>query len=166
MFKFKLQVLLDYRKSIEERLSLEFSDKLRQLEGEKDILKGLKRKRSALIDQLTRMQDDRMSVAEISLYYSSLNYIKNMQNSQEDAVGKMAKELEEKREELLDVVKKRKAIEILREKKLAEYRSDIMSKEGKELDEAGITAQVFKNRLKVKKQWTVNSEQWTVDSIF
>ena len=138
MFKFKLQTLLDYRKSIEERLSLEFSDKLRQLEGEKDVLKGLKRKRSVLIGQLTRMQDDRLSVAEISLYYSCLSYIKNMQNSQEDAVGKMERDMEKKREELLDVMKKRKAIEILKEKKLAEYRSDLMSSEGKELDEAGI----------------------------
>ncbi len=148
MFKFKLQALLDYRKSIEERLSLEFSDKLRQFEGEKDVLEGLKRKRSVLIDQLTRMQEDKLSVAEISLYYSCLSYTKNMQNSQEDAVGKMERDMEKKREELLDVMKKRKAIEILKEKKLAEYRSDIMSREGKELDEVGITAQVF--RLKAE----------------
>ena len=151
MFKFKLQALLDYRKSIEEKLFLEFSDKLRQLEGEKDVLKGLKKKRFGLIDQLTRMQDDRMSVAEISLYYSCLSYTKNMQIGQEDAVGKMAKELEEKREELLDVAKKRKAIEILKEKKLAAYRSDIMSREGKELDEVGITAQAFRLKAEGRK---------------
>ena len=149
MFKFKLQALLDYRKGIEERHLVEFSDKVRRLEAEKGILEELKRERLALIGQLVKMQERRLSATDISLYHSYIHYIKDTQATQEGVISEAANEVENKREELLDAVKKRKVIEILKQKKLAEYQADIINRERKELDEVGIFR--FIKRVKIEE---------------
>lgn len=147
MFKFKLQPLLDYRKSIEETALLEFADKMRRLENEKEILEGLKRERLALIGQLIKLPGRRLPAADISLYHSYISHIKDMQGSQKGVIGEAAREAEDKRTELLETVKKRKAIEILKQKKLEEYQADIINKERKELDEVGILRFVKRARI-------------------
>jgi len=53
----------------------------------------------------------------------------------EEVISGIARELEEKRLELVDAIKKRKILEIIREKRLKEYRMHIITKERKELDE-------------------------------
>jgi len=59
-------------------------------------------------------------------------------NRQEEVVCRVGEELEEKRAALVGAAGKRKILEIIKEKKLEEYKVSLNHREQKELDEAAI----------------------------
>lgn len=146
MFNFRLQTVLKYRKQLEERLMLEFADKKRNLNCEKETLKKLKRWRAGLISRLKKMGESKLSAADISIYLSYISYMKDEENHSEEIIRQIGKELEEKRIKLVNASRKRKILEIIKEKKLKEYRLSLTVKEQKELDEAGIFRTGFRDR--------------------
>lgn len=138
MFNFRLQKVLDYRKQLEEKRILEFADTKKRLDCEKETLKKLKRERADLISRLEKMGENKLSAADASIYLSYISHIKDEENDGEDIVCQIGKELKEKRAKLVDASKKKRILEILKEKKLKEYKVSLISREQKELDEAGI----------------------------
>ncbi|MBU8849543.1 MAG: flagellar export protein FliJ [Desulfobacterales bacterium] len=136
MFNFNLQPVLDYRKQLEEKLMLEFAEIKRLFNCEKETLKKLKKERAGLIFQLRKMGENRLSAADASNYLSYITRIKDDENHREKIICKIEKELKEKRSELVDASKKKRILEILKEKKLKEYRLSLISREQKELDES------------------------------
>ncbi|OPL16143.1 MAG: hypothetical protein AVO38_08710 [delta proteobacterium ML8_D] len=142
MFNFRLQSVLDYIKQLEDKVISEFSDIKRQFDYTKEILKKLKKEKSDLISRLSGMENIKCCTANVSAYFLYINYIKNKEKYHEEIISKITMKLEEKRSELLDVIKKRKVLELIREKKLEEYRINLISKERKELDELGTSGYV------------------------
>jgi len=138
MFDFRLQSVLNYKKQAEEKLMLEFADTKRRMDCEKETMKKLKIKRVDLTSSLQNMGERRMSAADVSNYLSYISYMRDEENSQEEIVCKVEKELEEKRIELVGASRKRKILEMIKEKKLKEYKQSLIVREQKELDEAGI----------------------------
>lgn len=138
MFKFRLQSVLDYRKQAEENLRYQFADVKRRLNYEREMLERFKIKRFDLIGRLKEMRKGKFHPVDISLYFSRIDHMKNQEGKQQETVFNINGELEEKRSDLTDAVKKRKMLEIIKEKKLQEYRMCMAGKERKELDELGI----------------------------
>ncbi len=138
MFDFRLQAVLNYRKQTEEKLMLEFADTKRRLSCGIEKLKKLRKEKTDLTFSLKKMGERRMSAADVSNYLFYINYIRDEENRQEEIVCKVEKELEEKRIELVGASRKRKILEIIKEKKLKEYRLSLITREQKQLDEAGI----------------------------
>jgi len=138
MFNFRLQPVLDYRKQLEEKRMLEFADTKRRIDYEKETLKKLRRERADLISRLGKMGESKLSAVDASIYLSYISRMKDEENHREDIICQIRKELKEKRAELVDASKKKKILEILKEKRLKEYRLSLISREQKELDEAGI----------------------------
>ena len=138
MFNFRLQPVLKYRKLIEEKMISEFADIKRLLDCEKETLKKLERGRMDLIFRLKKMGESRLRAGDVSVYLSYIKYIKDEENHREEIICKVEKELEDKRTELVGASRKRRILEIIREKKLKEYKLSLISREQKELDEAGI----------------------------
>ncbi|MBN2516032.1 MAG: flagellar export protein FliJ [Deltaproteobacteria bacterium] len=139
MFHFKLQPVLDYRKQIEEQLLSEFADAKRRLNYEKERLELLENKKKALIAQLESMSEGDITIADISLCRSYLERIRDDEKCQHEVVLKLDRELEDKRIKLLDAIKKRKILEVIKEKKTEEYRTNLILNERKELDEFGVS---------------------------
>ena len=139
MFRFQLEPLLNYRKMIEERITLEFSDRLRNLEEQKALLASLEGQEAELLAKFKDMQGGAFHAVDARLFASYFDHLKERRRAQQEAVSRAGEETEAKRNELSEAMKKRKAIEILKERKFAEYREDRMRKEFKELDELGIT---------------------------
>lgn len=137
MFNFRLQSVLDYRRQLEEKQMLEFADAKRLLNYEKEALKKLRRERADLISRLKRMGESNLSVADVSTYLSYISHMKDGENHREDIICKMGNEVEEKRIKLVDASKKKRILEVLKEKKLIECRLFLNSMEQKDLDEAG-----------------------------
>jgi len=135
MFNFRLQSVLNYRKRLAEDIAYKFADTRRRFDCEKEILKKSKKERLNLISRLSGMDGTKLCAADISAYFSYINYIKHKEIHHEEVISGIARELEEKRLELVDAIKKRKILEIIREKRLEEYRMHIITKERKELDE-------------------------------
>jgi flagellar FliJ protein len=139
MFHFKLQPVLDYRKQIEEKFLSEFSDANRRLNYEKERLELLENKKKDLITQLESMGEGDVTVADISLCRSYLERIRDEEDCQREVVLRLDGELEDKRIKLVDAIKKRKVLEIIKEKKTSEYKTNIFHNERKELDEFGVS---------------------------
>ena len=138
MFNFKLQTVLDYRKQLEEKQMLEFAVTEKRLNCEKETLRKLRRKKGDLISRLEKMGEGKLSAADASTYLSYISRIKDEENQREDVICQIGKELKEKRAELVDASKKKRILEILKEKSLKEYKVSWINRERKELDEAGI----------------------------
>lgn len=138
MFYFKLQTLLDYKKQLEKKQTLEFATIKRCLDHEKEALKKVKQARTDLTAKLEKMGKGALCTADISVYLSYIHHMKEREDRQKEVVGKIEKELEAQRRKLINASRKRKIIETVRDKKLEEYRLDLICREQKELDEAGV----------------------------
>lgn len=138
MFRFELQPVLDFRRSVEERMLTAFAEKTRQLEIEKEKLEGLRRKRSSLVHRFGLMQTRAMKADEVAALVSFLERLREEERGQEQRVRDAAAAAEERRKELLEAVKKRKALEVLKERQEEAYRQTLTRKERERLDEFGI----------------------------
>jgi flagellar FliJ protein len=138
MFKFEFQQVLDFRKSIEEKRLVEHSDQQKEVNKERLALAQLRKKKTELTAQFLRIQEQGMQATDAALYVSYIQHVNERERLQQDAVGKAEALLEEKKAALLEAVKKRKAMERLKEKRFAEHRSAAAAKERRNLDEFGI----------------------------
>jgi flagellar export protein FliJ len=138
MFTFGLQTVLDCRKTIEEKILVEFSEQKRRLEREKEALGKLGKERSLLIVQLKKKQETVLSAADIALYVSCIKKLQEEEEAQQALIREVTIGLEIKREELLEAVKKAKMMETLKSQQSQEYETGIMELERKASDEMAI----------------------------
>ena len=137
MFNFRLQPVLDYRKQVEETSLSELAGIKKRLDGEISLLKELQKKRQSLISRLKEIGKNKFHPEDVSVYLSYISHVKDQERYQEKVIAEVERELEAKRLELIEAMKQRKMLEIIREDRLKEYRSHINEKERKELDELG-----------------------------
>jgi flagellar protein FliJ len=138
MFVFSLQSVLDYRKNIEEKNLNVFSEKKRELEAEELKLQNLIEERLNLIGELRKMQNKPLHVDDISGRVSYIEQIKENEEKQNNVIALVKEQLEAKRIELLEAVKKRKVMERLKESHAEEYESSIRALEQKNSDEMAV----------------------------
>ena len=125
-FKFGLETLLKYRKSIEDQYRMELAS-LREkqlLEEEKMFdIRGTQR----------ILQSNLKDKNQASLPY--LEELSRQSIIQRKILNDLDQEITEKRDKLIDASKSRRIIEKLREKKFDEYKHDLNIKENKAIDE-------------------------------
>jgi len=138
MFIFRFQSVLDYRKNIEEKVLNEFSEKKRQLEREKIILKNLVSERLGLIDELKKMLNKLLPVDDIALYVSYVEKVRKNEQKQKKVIAQVKEQLEALRKELLEAVKKAKVMEKLKEKHSEEYDNTVKAFERLDSDEMAV----------------------------
>jgi len=136
MFTFKLQAVLDCRKAIEEKVLLEFSEKKRWLVREKEALETLREEKMRLINDLKTMGNT--TIHDVLLYTSYIKQLQEKEKKQEALTSQISLELEDMRRELLEAMKKRKAMEILKARNVQAYQAEVMISERKELDETAV----------------------------
>lgn len=138
MFKFKLQSVLEYRLNIEEKILNEFSDLKRILEEKKAVLKALIDERNRLMDELRNMQRSVMRSDDVA---SLVTYVENLrlkEKEQKNIIHQANEKVEQKRQELIEAVKKRKIMENLRDRHAEEYRKNLNELEQKNSDEMSV----------------------------
>lgn len=138
MFVFSLQSVLDYRKNIEEKIHNEFSEKKRELELEELKLINLINERADLIGELRKMQNKSLPVDDIARYISYVEQVRENEKKQRITIAQVSEELEVKRNELLEAVKKRKIMERLKERHAEEYIIAARALEQKNSDEMAV----------------------------
>ncbi|TSA55490.1 MAG: flagellar export protein FliJ [Planctomycetaceae bacterium] len=138
MFNFKLQPVLDYRKQVEEKILSELAEIKRCLDCEVNKLKKIQEERRQEINDLEEMGNGRLlNPVDASLCSGRIVYLACCGDRQKAVIGAIEQEHETKRKELVEALKKRKIMDIIRGKKLKEYNSEISGKEEKTLDELG-----------------------------
>ena len=138
MFRFEMEAVLNYRTRMEELCQLAFSDAMKRLQIARYVLEDIKKEKNALIRHLIKMQADTFHSDVIQRQFAFIEYLKDKEEKQVAVVFKAEEEANGKREELLEAVKRRKAMETLREKKMAEYICETAAKDRKELDDFSI----------------------------
>jgi flagellar FliJ protein len=138
MFVFQLQSVLDYRKNIEEKILNDFSEKKRELKEERLKLKNLVEERANLIEALRKMQGRQVHAEDIATLVSYVEQVREEEKKQKKVIAQLKEQLEAKRKELLEAVKKRKVMETLRERHLEEYEFDMRALEQKNSDEMSV----------------------------
>jgi len=138
MFQFEMESVLNYRAQIEEQCQLAFSDAMKRLQVARYVLEDLKKEKNALIRHLIKIQENTLHPDVLQRHFAFIEYLKCKEEKQVAIICKMEEEANAKREDLLEAVKKRKAMETLREKKMAEYIFETAAKDRKELDDFAI----------------------------
>ncbi len=139
MYRFKLETLLNHRRHQEEDCQKALAQVQKQLAAEQ--LK-LRRKKEEKRENLRRLQDAQhksISVAAIIMY---VNYIAQLTKSIEDqnlCVREVTKKVNQKRNELIAAVKKRKTLEKLKEREWQAYQKKMLLNERKFMDEVAST---------------------------
>ena len=138
MFRFRFEQVLNVRKLTEEQVMQEFSEQVRGLEREKDHLRSIRGEKAGVLEEFMRRQAGNMNAAEIGLTFDYIKNLRQREVAQVVLIADREKSLEVKREELLEAVKGRKVMEILKQKKLDQYWKEWNHRESVELNEQGI----------------------------
>jgi len=139
MYRFSLEALLNHRRHQEEVCQKQLAQTERQLVDEQDKLRRQKKEERENILKLQAKQKNNINVADIIL---SVNYIQQLSNKikvQKNCVREATKKVNQKRNELIGIVKKRKTLEKLKEKQWLAYQQKMMQNERKLMDEVAST---------------------------
>ncbi len=138
MFVFKLQPVLDCWKAAEENKLLAFSEKTRELAAEEKTLDRLRAERFRLADQLRQTTGRALNADNLSLQVLSIKQMLELEKKQKEHIRRVALELENRKEELLDAMKQRKTMETLRDRRLSEFRDNLAGLDRRQADETSI----------------------------
>ena len=139
MHRFKLEALLSHRRHQEEVCQKELARSQRKLADEQEKLSRTKQLKRENIVKLQARQKETISVSDIILY---MNYIAQLSKKIEEqfaCVRQAAKKVNQKRSELIGIVKKRKTLEKLKEKDWLAYQKKLLQDERKFMDELATT---------------------------
>ena len=144
MYKFSLGAVLNHRKFLEENLQKELGALKRALADEKKKLADLKNARQQSSAELLQKQQKAMTVSENLLYIRFIEQLFERLKKKNLKVCEAEQIVESKREDLVEAVKKRKAMEILKEKGLKKYNQKLL------LDEQNFMNEMASVRFKRK----------------
>ncbi len=139
MHRFTLEALLNHRRHQEEVCQKELAQTERLLADEKGKLRRLKNEKRDNIEKLQIKQKDKLNVSDIIL---SVNYIQQLSEKieeQKKCVQEATQMVNQKRHELITIVKKRKTLEKLKEKEWLAYQQKMMQTERKLMDDVAST---------------------------
>ncbi|MBI3584291.1 MAG: flagellar export protein FliJ [Nitrospinae bacterium] len=140
MFRFRLESVLNYRRTIEENLLKELSELRRQLSLEEDRLKMMIFEKDSHINDLGSLQKGgvTLQIEDIKLYFSYLNGLELKIKNQGDIIKKCRERADKKLVEVIDAMKNRKILEVIKERGYREYTREINLKEQRLLDEIAV----------------------------
>ncbi len=140
MYKFPLESLLNHIKFKEENIQKELGALKKQLAADMENLLEFKNKKKSTKKELVDKQKKGITISMNLLYHNFVERLSGKIIEQNKVVESAEKKVEEKRELLMNVLKKRKGLDILKEKGLQGYMRDLLQKEQKFIDEVAINS--------------------------
>lgn len=138
MYKFNLEPVLNQRKSVEESLQKELAILKKLLANEKKILAVFKKAEKEALKELQQKKKKSVGVCDILLYVRFIEKLSGDIEKQEEKFSDAKKICDQKREDLVEAMKKRKAIEKLKEKSYKQYQQEAARKEQIFLNEVAV----------------------------
>lgn len=135
VYKFRLQKLLDYKKSLEEEKKNELGKAFKRLEEEKNRLFALKQSLNEMNSTFQEKTSQGLAVNKLKILANYIDYYKRGIKEQRTKI-KMAEEyLSICREELIKATQEKKMVEKLKETDYNKYLYNEQKKEEKLVDE-------------------------------
>lgn len=149
MFRFKLQPLLDYRRIIEENAQQDFALKLRELEIEKQLLASIAGQRAIIARRFADMSKGHSEIKadDLAALTSRLELLRIRQREQEKTVIEKDAEKERSRLVMLEAMRNRRIMELLRDRHFDNYKMENKRREARQLDEFGIRSYIHREAL-------------------
>ncbi|MGD8991482.1 MAG: flagellar export protein FliJ [Desulfobacterales bacterium] len=135
MYRFRLEPLLNHRRYQEEVLQKELADRKKRLQAAQRALRDLKDKKRQNQQQLDTRQKQGQPASELKLYVDFIDFLKAELKAQLECVRKAQLQCDSTRQALLTAIKKRKALEKLKEKGRKDYEQTQLKKERALLDD-------------------------------
>lgn len=136
-FIFPLESALKYRVSIEEHETALLAKAMKKVQTEERVLAKLKHEKQTYLSSCHSAKANLTTLQQQEAYLTWLDLrieeqLKNLKEAE--------KNLENQRNRMVAATVKRKSVELLKEKHLDEYRSELSKMEQKMLDDMGIAA--------------------------
>ena len=138
-FKFSLEALLNHRLHHEEVIQKELAVCECRVREEKSVLCQMQHDKNRTIQEFNHRQLQGLCISEHIVYDRFIECLTQKIAIQHEKVAEFETQYAQKRDELIEAVKKRKTIEKLREKKLALFTGNIMRLNQEFLDEVAIS---------------------------
>lgn len=135
MFNFKLQTILDVRKTLEDKVLQEFSQQQKELQRENEQLQSIQLQKTALIDELRNVKGKTVNISEITVNVEYTRQCMKSEELQKEQVKEAERMADIKKEALFDAIKKRKSMEILKTKQHNRHQYDLNLVERTAIDE-------------------------------
>lgn len=139
-FRFKLETLLSVTRRKKEDAERLFAEATRRLEEERarltELLQEMQRVQAEYAEQTK--EGKRISVGRLMTYTSYVNWKRQQIEAQQQTIMQAQAERQKRLKELLELMSKLKSIEQLKEKRLQQYKDDVLFEENKQLDEIGL----------------------------
>jgi len=135
MYKFNLQPLLNHRYYQEEILQKEFAESKKYLTEEQEKLRIIKQKKREYSQELQQRQRNDFTVSELILYFRYLDRLSKDLDNQKHRVAIAEKQFYQKRKDLIEIMKMRKMLEKLKEKRWKGFQYRMLKKERDSMDE-------------------------------
>ena len=134
-FQFRLQQFLGVKEQIENQKELEYAKSLRVVEEEKQKLAEFRRKKNESVENLRNLVSRSISPFEIRRYNNNIERLKHQIIAQEERLAAAEVFAEKKRQELVQAMKERKALETVKENAREEFIKEADILERKQVDE-------------------------------
>jgi flagellar FliJ protein len=118
MFRFRLETILTQRRHVEEGFQKELADARQELAAAQAVLREAKGTHRQCMRDMRRKQRDRFRADDMLLYYPYLERLKQDIELHMKRVAAAERKVEQKRQALLEAMKKRKILDKLKEKQL------------------------------------------------
>ena len=135
MYKFLLEPVLNHRSFIVENLQKELAILEKILSGEKRNLRSYKKAKYEFLSELQKKEEEGVTISEIVLYSSFVERLSMDIIEQRERIVEAVRKVNQKRDDLIEAMKKMKMLEKLKEKERKAYRQEVMKKEQRFLDE-------------------------------
>lgn len=136
--KFKLQSVLNYRKTLEDQAQQRMTESLQKRH---QLEQSYQHQEQALKRQDTELKERQrvgMTVAELTLFESHIVHCRRMMTDLDAQMKTLDVQIDREREELQKVAQDRQVMEKLKEKKEAEYQQELARQERIMLDEISL----------------------------
>ena len=137
-FVFRLETVLNVRRSREEQVQQKLGHELFVLENHRQYLEELKQKRAETAEQFDQRKKQNMVASLFSFFVEALRHLERDVEFQKNAIQAQEQTVQKVREELTEKVKERKIVERLREKDHLEYLKEVQRKEQNDMDEMAV----------------------------
>lgn len=134
-FEFKLQTALNLKQKEEDRVKEDLQRLTARRSEAVEKLAVLVDELCQLEDRLRRHQEDRVDVAEIKRCLNYLPVMRDRIMRQEEIIRQIENEMDKTRQLLVEIMRRRKVLEKLKEKHYAQYQLEVSREEQKIIDE-------------------------------
>jgi flagellar FliJ protein len=136
MFRFRLETILTQRRHVEESFQKELADARQELAAAQAVLREAKDTRRQCMRDMRRKQRDHFRADDMLLYYPYLERLKQDIELHMKRVAAAERKVAQKRQALLEAMRKRKILDKLKEKQLQAHLKAEAGREQRFTDES------------------------------